>query len=169
MKLLQISNDVVAGRNDNICMSVDRLDSPTCIADARSCVSATRLQQNMAPLDVWQLLKHQVLIFLGGNNPNIFFWHNGRKPLQRQLQQCFPNSQNVKKLLGLIFTAEWPKTATDAACHDNKVIIFAHIVSYVYSRSWNHQLRRRDENNSMSLFHQHVARYINARHGISCI
>ena len=62
----------------------------------------------------------------GGYHPYIRGWHNVLKAIYGELEHGATASQDVKELLGTLHAAHWPKAATNAACHDDKVLMWGH-------------------------------------------
>ena len=49
-----------------------------------------------------------------------------QEPFTSQLQQAFANTQDVQKLFWHSIPAQRPKTRTNAAGHDNAIVILVH-------------------------------------------
>ena len=114
----------MVGRCDNDGSTrVALFDFPRSIADARRSATHTGLEKHVVGWDIGQLFAHDVGIVLGSDHPNVGGWHDALKAIYSELEHSAPASQDVEKLLGTLYTTHRPKAATNAACHDDKMLM----------------------------------------------
>ena len=75
MKLVNIHNDMVAGRYNDVGMRIQGLDAPTDIGDTWSRTTTTRLGKNVTGRNLWQLTANLIGVINGSYHPDVFWRH----------------------------------------------------------------------------------------------
>ena len=129
LKLLFVGHDVVARRDDDIRLRMLRLDAPAGVCNARSRVSAARLQQDVALGHFGQLLLHKRGVLPVGQHPHVFGRADAAKALHRHLKQRASRAEHVDELFRPFCGAHRPESAPHPASHNHQMIICQHSLS----------------------------------------
>jgi hypothetical protein len=58
-----------------------------------------------------------------GSNEDVFFGYNLAVSVKRLLQKCVTGSEEIEELFGFVFATVWPESASDAARHNDAIVI----------------------------------------------
>ena len=127
-ELCRIEHDVVGRCHDDVGTRVLDLDAPADIGYAGGRVAATGFEQDMARGHIGQLLAYDLGIGCAGDDPHVVIWTYIFETSHGKLQQRLTTAQHIDELLWALTGAHRPEATADAACHNNEMNIFIHLV-----------------------------------------
>lgn len=86
-------------------------------------VAMDRFCQNVVGRYLWQLLLHQIHIFLVGIDINMVGWHYLRHTIESLLQLGSTYSKEVDELFGIVATTARPQSSTLTTCQYYAIIV----------------------------------------------
>ena len=116
-----VENQMVGRCDDHPCVGVFGCQCVGCIGDAGSRVAAGRFAQNLPFVQFGQMFQHERLVFVVGDDEEVFGRNRLREPFVGLTDERFARAQNIEKLLGHVLTASWPESGADTARHDDAV------------------------------------------------
>ncbi len=118
---------MVARRYNDIGAGVAFFYLPTYIRNARGCIPAARLEQNITRRDFGELLMHLIKIVHRRYHPYILVRAYTSETVVSHLYQRASGAKHVKKLLGFLLAAHGPKPAAHSASHNHQMVVAVHI------------------------------------------
>ena len=121
-ELCRIKYDMIGRRNDNVSSWVLLLDAPAGIGNAGSSIPSAGFEEDVILRQLRKLLGYDISVSGTRDDPYILRRTNIAESVECELQQRASTTQDIDELLGLLWSTHWPETASDAACHDDKMI-----------------------------------------------
>ena len=126
---------MVGGRDDDIGLFAAALDVVGRVSDARRGVAPCRLAEHLVGLEHGQMFQNKLLVGLVGHHEEVFIGDDRAETLVGASDETLPSTQNIKELLGIVVLAEGPESASDAACHNDAVVV--HWVLIVFEKHFS--------------------------------
>ena len=121
---------MVGWGDDDVDFLAAALDVIGRVGDARCGVSSCRLAQHLVGLEHGQVLQNELFVGLVGHHEEILVGDDGAETLVGATDEAFARAQYVEELLGIVVLAEGPETASDAAGHDDAVVVHRFFVCF---------------------------------------
>ena len=117
---------MVSRGDKDISVGILSIDMIGCPADTGSCITTHRLQQDLPWGQFGELLEDEVSVDGIGYDDKVLFRDHLREAIKRHLQERTTSSEDVKELLRLGLTAVGPEATSDAAPHDDTIVVCVH-------------------------------------------
>ena len=114
---------MVGRSNHDIGIFALALDVIGGVGDAWGGVSPCRLAQHLVWLEHRQMFQNQMFVGFVGHHEEILVGNDGAKPFVGASDETLACAKDIEKLFGVVILAERPKAATDAAGHDDAIIV----------------------------------------------
>ena len=122
-KYFGLHNTLVGRRNNNVCMAVYLGNTAGSPCYAWSCISVSRLGNNIVFSYFGELFAHNVIVELACYNENIILRDYVKKAVESLLQLCSSFAEEIDKLLRILFPTHWPQSFSFPASQNDTVTI----------------------------------------------
>lgn len=129
-ELVFLEHELVGGDDDDVGLWAACLDAVGGVGDAGRGVAPGGLGQDLVVGEEGELLLDEPDVAPIGDDVDVFSGDDFLKAVDGHLQERSPCAEEIEKLFRPVFTAEGPEAATDAAAHDDAIIIVHSKVFY---------------------------------------
>ena len=109
--------------DDDIGIGATALDVVGRVGDAGCCVAPCWLAKHLVGMEHGQMFQDELFVGFVGHHEEILIGNNGTETLVCATNETLSRAKDIEKLFGVVVFAERPKTATNAARHNDAVVV----------------------------------------------